>query len=34
MWVFQVLHCLITLGGVVIMLMGGSVQEHDRTGVG
>ena len=21
MWVFQVLHCLITLGGVMIMLM-------------
>ena len=34
MWVFQVLPCLITQGGVVIMLVVGSVQEHDRNGVG
>ena len=26
------LYCLITLGGVMIMQYGGSVQEHDRTG--
>ena len=32
--VFQVLHCLLTLGGVVIMLMEGSVHEYDRIGVG
>ena len=35
MLVFQVFPCLITLGGVVIMLMGGgSVPEHDRIGAG
>ena len=33
MKVFHVFPCLITLGGVVIMLMGGSVPDHDRVGV-